>query len=118
MTAAEYKEKIRLNLIHYRQKAGMRKAELARACGVTNPTVTNWENGRNSLDVEMLFRVSSVLGIPVDVLGGRRMNGFTRDEVEIIEKFRSLDDTQKEMILASIDAAYAATKKESASFSA
>lgn len=114
MNSAEIKETIRRNITAFRTMRGMTKAQLARACGVSNPTVINWENGRNFLDAEMLFRVSDALSVSVDALSGRTPEGISLAEIEMIRKFRAIDLTQQTMIQASIDAAYAAIKKDDA----
>lgn len=114
----EIKEALRRNITAYRIKRGMTKAQLARECGVSNPTVTNWENGRNSLDTEMLFRVSKALRVSVDVLSGQIPDDLSIAERDMLDKFRSLDPTQQEMIVASIEAAYSSVKKEPANISA
>ena len=112
MERENFREKIRLNLIYYREKAGMTKAELARACGVSNPTVTHWEQGRNSVDVDLLFRLSHVLGVSVSALGGLTPDGVSFDEMQLLKKYRELDEAQRAMVDASLDAAHSIKKSD------
>lgn len=67
----KYGDIIRSNITKYRLAVKMSKSELARRCDVSAPTVTNWENGRNSIAVENLFRIADALGVSADALGGR-----------------------------------------------
>lgn len=108
----KYKESIQKNITVFREKKGMTKADLARACGVSKPTVTNWENGRNSLDADMLFKVASILDVSADVLAGRIPAGFTYEENKILEMFRGLDDRGKEAVLDTLNREYGYSKKE------
>jgi len=87
----KYKKSIQKNITVFREKKGMTKADLARACGVSKPTVTNWENGRNSLDADMLFKVAGILDVSADVLAGRIPAGFTYEEPVLLALSRSVD---------------------------
>lgn len=47
-----------------RQKRGLTKAALARECGVSGPTVTDWESGAiKSLEAANLLKICDVLGV-------------------------------------------------------
>lgn len=84
----EYKERIRRNLVTYMAAKGVTKAQLARHCGVSSPTVTNWVNGRNSIDVNHLFTIANYLGVSVDELGGRTTPSLSAEEKDLIVTLR------------------------------
>lgn len=62
----ELKELIARNLKKYRQAAGLSQVELAEKLHIRSSSVSNWENGRNSIDIDTLFRVSKILGVSIN----------------------------------------------------
>ena len=112
----KYKEAIQKNITKYRERKNMSKAELARKCCVSKPTVTNWESGRNSLDIDMLFVVAKILDVSVDTLADRMPADFTDDERKYIKIFRSLDDRGKSSVLETLNREYGYSKKADADF--
>lgn len=62
----ELKELIARNLKKYRQEAGLSQVELAEKLHIRSSSVSNWENGRNSIDIDTLFRVSKILGVSIN----------------------------------------------------
>jgi transcriptional regulator with XRE-family HTH domain len=48
-----------------RREIGLTQADLARAIGVSRPSITNIENGRQSLSVEQLYEIALVLNTQV-----------------------------------------------------
>lgn len=49
---------------------GFSTVALASALGTTRATITRWEKGQRSPDMEMLRRLSNVLGCTIDELVG------------------------------------------------
>lgn len=59
-----------------RHQAGMTQEELGETVGVTNKTISRWENGNYMPDVEMLGVLSALFHISVDeLLAGERLLG-------------------------------------------
>jgi transcriptional regulator with XRE-family HTH domain len=52
----------------YRARHGLSQHALARALGVTNITISRWENGARRIDDRLLARVAQTTGIARDVL--------------------------------------------------
>ncbi len=52
----------------YRERKGMTQAELARLIDVSQPTICDIENGRQSPSVEVLKRLAKVTGLSADKL--------------------------------------------------
>lgn len=48
----------------YREKHGLRPAQLARFLGVTRPTVHRWETGERQVALRLLDDVAEKTGIP------------------------------------------------------
>lgn len=47
-----------------REAKGLSKAQLARDCGVSSPTVTDWESGKiKNLDAANMLRICKILGV-------------------------------------------------------
>lgn len=55
----------------------MTQKQLAEKLGVKNTAVSNWENGQNSIDTELLFRVCDVFGITINQIYGIEENEST-----------------------------------------
>lgn len=53
-----------------RTSLGWNQVELARKLGVAKQTVSNWENENIQPSVEMLVRISKLLGVTTDYLLG------------------------------------------------
>lgn len=66
----DIKKKVAENIRLYRKKANMTQKQLAEKLGVKNTAVSNWENGQNSIDTELLFRVCDVFGITINQIYG------------------------------------------------
>lgn len=64
------KEEIAANLLFYRKKAKLTQQKLADALGVKNNTVSQWESGANSIDVEVLFKICEVLNVSINDMFG------------------------------------------------
>jgi len=58
------------NIRKYRQQRGVKQKDLAAALGVNSSAVSNWETGVNSIDIEALVRISSLLDVSLDALYG------------------------------------------------
>ena len=73
----DIKKKVAENIRFYRKKANMTQKQLAEKLGVKNTAVSNWENGQNSIDTELLFRVCDVFGVTINQIYGIEENEST-----------------------------------------
>lgn len=63
-----------------REEQGMTQAELAARLGITAAAVSKWENGESKPRVDMLYRLSELLGVSVEeLLAGHRTDGDSLD---------------------------------------
>ena len=51
-----------------RNKNRLTQAELGKKLGVTYQAISNWENGRNTPDLQILIKIAEVFNISVDEL--------------------------------------------------
>lgn len=56
------------NIKYYRKQAGYSQQQLALKLGITQGSVSLWENNRNDPDTNTLIQLARVFGIPVDSL--------------------------------------------------
>lgn len=49
-----------------RVAAGMTQKELADQLGVTVPTVSKWELGQRTPELERVFRMTLIFGVPIE----------------------------------------------------
>lgn len=82
-----------------RKEKGISQGQLGLMLGVTNKAVSKWENGDNKPEVNMLYRLSDVLGVSVDELvrGERSVSLNKREESnENLVLKRRLDQAERE----------------------
>ena len=105
------------NLRKWRELRDMTQAELAELLHVSDKTISSWEVARTEPSMGMIERIAVVLKCSKSELIGD-VAILTYTEKRMIDQFRALDPVQQSMIIASIDAAFASTKKGSANASA
>ncbi|MBR0183579.1 MAG: helix-turn-helix transcriptional regulator [Clostridia bacterium] len=96
----EIREEIRKNLIKYRKEKGISQKELANLLNISPPSVSIWETGRNSIDINNLYNICKILDISFnDILGKYNNNKEENEEIrEVNELFNKLDNEGKEVI--------------------
>lgn len=67
---AGIKDEIAKNILYYRKKNCLTQKDLASALGVKHTAVSSWENGVNSVDVEILFNICRVLNVSINDMYG------------------------------------------------
>lgn len=90
----------------YREERGISQKELARRLGVSNSRVSNWEQGINRPDANILADICRALSVsPSELLNVRiSLDEFTEHERQIIMAYRARKDLQKAVdILLGID---------------
>ena len=76
-----------------RQAKDLTQKELADILNVTPVTVRNWESGRNTPDIDTLYRICHVLGINVvDLLATEKERGNNRREALLLHNYRLLSE--------------------------
>lgn len=91
------KQEIAKNLFYYRKKRKMTQKQLADHLGVRHNSVSSWENGINSIDVETLIRACQVLEISLgEVYGqfGGSGQDYTQKEKSLVTQYRAHPELQ------------------------
>lgn len=85
-----------------RKNKGWSSNDLAEILGVSQPTITRWENGSAIPDVNTLKKLSEIFNITVDDLIGDKnselkitIDDFLSDNLEFSYKNKSLNEKQK-----------------------
>ena len=98
-----------------RSKNGVRQVELANILGISQSTLSTWENGRYEPDIEAINRLADYFNVSVDYLLGRdvqpqKNSPAPPEESEadlarkkLYEKLDEWDIDQLEKLLAFID---------------
>lgn len=100
------------NLKRLRKNKGLLQADLSALLHVSSQTVSSWEVGRTEPSMGMVDKIAQALDVtPSELIGDVAVVSYS--EREMLRKFRALDPTQQQMIIASMDAAYTLTKRQS-----
>lgn len=80
----------------YRESRGMGQKELAQMLGVSNSRVSNWEQGLNRPDADILADICRALNVsPSELLDVRLVSDeLTHQERRVIEAYRSKTELQ------------------------
>lgn len=100
-----------------REALGMTQVQLAALLGVTKGAIGNYETGANSPKASILYKVFEVLKCDAnylfqDEMRGDMENNFNPQEIDIIKKYRALDERGKSAVMAVLDHEYKTTKGE------
>nr|MBQ8252330.1 helix-turn-helix transcriptional regulator [Lachnospiraceae bacterium] len=111
-------KKIISQLKDARIKKGLTQADVAKLTGLKNTTISNYENGISEPDIDTLFllfklydiefisAISDAYDIPI--------SNFDlvprKDEIELLQKMRTLDKSAQKLIVDHIDHEYRQTQ--------
>lgn len=81
----------------YREKKGISQTELAQMLGIKNNRVSNWEQGLNRPDADILAKLCCLLDVPPsELLGVQLMDGeLSEQERKVIAAYRSRPELQQ-----------------------
>ena len=87
----------------YRQRAGLTQFELANKIDVSPATISKYEVGSVSPDINTLIYLASIFNVSTDELLGLEENlnkiskpiEYSSDEIELLELFKQLPDKYK-----------------------
>lgn len=80
----------------YREERGMSQTKLAQLIGVSNSRVSNWEQGVNRPDADILADICRALEVSPSVMLDVRLSTeeFTEHERKVIKAYRMKKDMQ------------------------
>lgn len=81
----------------YREKKGISQTELAQMLGIKNNRVSNWEQGLNRPDADILTKLCYVLDVsPSELLGVQLTdNELSEQERKVVAAYRAKPDLQQ-----------------------
>ena len=93
-----------LRLKEIRKKNGLSQQQLAQQLGVTQATLSGWENEKYEIDNTSLLKCSDIFNVSVDELLGKDPTPSLDEQLEGIEfalygEVQELTDAQKQDIL-------------------
>ena len=96
------------NLKTLRKKRGISQAKMAEILGVSQQTISNYENSDIEPDIELLCRMADYFEISIDYLVGRtgilgqtetaEIISLSNDEAEKLKQYRALSEKERECI--------------------
>lgn len=103
-----------IKLEYYRTSAGLSQLELAEKIGMTQQRISAYELGKRQPDLDTLKLFADFFGITTDELLGVEKEEPNEDKefVAFYEGYKDLDDADKEILKATLDAFVRAKKKE------
>ena len=103
-----------IKLEYYRTSAGLSQLELAEKTGMTQQRISAYELGKRQPDLDTLKLFADFFGITTDELLGVEKDEPKEDKefVAFYEGYKDLDDADKEILKATLDAFVRAKKKE------
>lgn len=105
-------EKFGRNLAAARAALGLSQAGIAKAFGMTQSTYAGYETGTRKVPLSVIIQLSNYFGkSPDELISGKPSNSaFSTDdfalsdiEKDMIRKFRSLNNSERSMILRMLD---------------
>ena len=95
-----------------REQLHLTRSELATKIGVTPSAIANYENEVSSPKIEIMYELCEALDCDANYLHQDEMAKYHRNhatprEIEIIKKYRDLDDHGKEMVDIVLDKEHA-----------
>lgn len=96
-----------------RVEKGLSQARLAKVLGITQDSISLWENGKRFPDTQYITKLADFFGVSTDYLLGRSdelgyvtMQNFpappalSNEETELLARFREMDRAQKVRVMA------------------
>ena len=77
--------------------AGMNQRDVAKVCGVSQPTVSSWFAGKTKMPLDCAIELRNLLGVTLDELTGNILPGS--EGQELIGIFGLLNDEGKQYLL-------------------
>lgn len=90
-------QKIGMFLKELRVEKNLTQEKLAELLGVTNRSVSRWENGNNMPDLSLLMEIANIYGVGVDEIldGKRKETRISEQTAEAIEKVADYANEEK-----------------------
>lgn len=97
------RDTISKNIKKYRTENNLTQKQFAELFNVKSPSVSHWEVGDNSPDIDTLFEICNYFKIDINRMCGvepiEMELSLTEDEYILLKKYRQADDITKKIIL-------------------
>lgn len=97
-------EKMGYLLKTLRKEKGLTQEQMAEQFGVTNRTISRWENGINMPDISILVEIANYfeIGILELIEGERKQEAMITEKNEDLKKIANYADEQKSIVLKNV----------------
>lgn len=87
-----------------RTKKGLKQSELSSLLGIRNTAISSWENNQSKPDINMLESLCQILEVNPNYFFNLDINdSITINELDLIKKYRLLDNRGKHIIKILLD---------------
>lgn len=91
------REEIAKNVSFYRKKLNITQKELAEKLNLKSSSVSNWETGINSVDIDTLHKICKIFNISMNDMFGCFSNEYKTCSIDKME-INLLDISEKELL--------------------
>lgn len=97
----DIRDNISNNITFYRKKLGYTQNQLAEKIGVKTTSVSSWERGANSPDIETLYAICKLFNISLDEMYGvNTENGYLVNDENSKTKAKEPEFDKVELLIA------------------
>lgn len=99
-----------------RVAANLQQNDIIKRLSLSSARYSQYESGKRRPDYELLIEFADLYGVSIDYLLGRTTiqnyptqtsPAYSHDELDLLKKYRALDETRQEAVRDFIDASYA-----------
>lgn len=95
-------------------ESGKRRSDLAEAIGVSRAAVSNWTNGKNSIDMDFVPGICDFFDISVDEFFGRMdARRVTVEEERLLSLYREMNEAGRAALMAAAEGLCVAYRSDS-----
>ena len=87
------------NLNTYIKQSRLSQKEIAEKLGVSKAAITNWLNGSNSPNMEVLANLCTILSIPMSKMLSDETIKLTEKEKKLLDNFKQLSEKGKDELI-------------------
>ena len=87
------------NLNIYIKNSRLSQKEIAEKLGVSRAAITNWLNGSNSPNMEVLANLCTILNVPMSKMLSDETVKLTEKEKRLLDNFKQLSETGKDELI-------------------
>lgn len=93
-----YRDNIQKNIIRKRNELNLTQKELADKLGLKLTTISSWERGVSSPDIETLIMLCDIFNMSLSEMYGVERGNLSHEEIMLIDKYRKLDKVGQDII--------------------